>query len=52
MRIRTCKKEAKESVYWLRLTEPAAEFANEKAELIKEATELMKIFGSILEKSK
>jgi len=48
----TWKKEAKESRFWLRLTEPLKEEMKEKEELIKESTELMKIFGSILEKAK
>ena len=45
MRIRICRKEAKETRYWLKLLE-------EDGKLINEVTELMKIFGSILEKSK
>lgn len=54
MRIKICKKEAKESKYWLRLvdTGDSEELEKERILLIKEATELMKIFGSILEKSK
>ncbi|MEA3432116.1 MAG: four helix bundle protein [candidate division WOR-3 bacterium] len=52
MRIKISKKEDKESRYWLRLTEPSKEEIKEKEELIKESTELMKIFGSILEKAK
>ncbi len=52
MRIKICRKESKESRYWLRLTEPQKENQKEKDSLIQEATELMKIFGSILEKSK
>jgi four helix bundle protein len=51
-RIKICRKEAKESRFWLRLTEPNEEFKTEQAELIDEATQLMKIFGAILEKSK
>ncbi|MBU2530469.1 MAG: four helix bundle protein [Elusimicrobia bacterium] len=52
MIIRICRKEAKESRYWLRLAVPEKEFVNEKELLIQEALELTKIFGSILEKSK
>ncbi|MCD6085949.1 four helix bundle protein [bacterium] len=52
MRIKICRKEAKESRLWLKLSEPKKEYEKEKRDLIKEATELMKIFGSILEKSK
>ncbi|MDD4178527.1 MAG: four helix bundle protein [Candidatus Margulisbacteria bacterium] len=51
MRIRICKKESKETIYWLRLSEPAGGDDAEKASLIQEATELMKIFGSILVKA-
>jgi four helix bundle protein len=52
MRIKISKKEAKEARFWLKLTEPSREMRKEKEALIQEATELMKIFGSILEKSK
>lgn len=45
MRIKICRKEAKESILWLKLMD-------ESTKLIQEATELMKIFGAILEKSK
>ena len=52
MRIKISKKETKESRYWLLLTGPLSEHEKEKQSLIQEATELMKIFGSIAEKSK
>ena len=53
MRIKISRKEAKESRYWLELTETKEEqIIMEKQNLIKEATELTKIFGSIVEKSK
>jgi four helix bundle protein len=52
LRIKISRKEAKESWYWLELTEPKEDQKNEKQDLIKEATELTKIFGSIVEKSK
>ena len=52
MKVKTSKKESKESRYWLMLTEPLPAYQKEKDELIQETTELMKIFGSILEKSK
>lgn len=52
MRIKISRKEAKESRYWLVLSEPREEKQKDKKELIQEATELMKIFGSIVEKSK
>jgi len=53
LRIKICRKEAKESRYWLRLidtcNEPEQE--NERRDLENEASELMNIFGSILRKS-
>lgn len=52
MRIKICRKEAKESQLWLKLSEPKAEKQKTQQELIQEAIELMRIFGSILEKSK
>ena len=52
MRIRICRKESKETIYWLKLVE-LTNGSNEiiRESLIKEATELMKIFGAILVKS-
>ena len=52
MRVKISKKETKESRYWLSLTQPFPQNQKEKEYLIQEATELMKIFGAILEKSK
>jgi len=52
MRIKICRKESKESRYWLILAEPLSEEIAEKEKLIQEATEFIKIFNSILEKSK
>ena len=53
MRAKICRKEAKESRYWLRLFEIKDDNAEKKREyLVGEATELMKIFGSIVEKVK
>jgi hypothetical protein len=53
MRIKICRKEAKESRYGLRLidTNSGPEQEQEKRELEGEATELMNIFGSIVRKS-
>lgn len=53
MRIKICRKEAKESRYWLQLVDTKSDPALEKErkELIQEATELMNIFGSIIRKS-
>lgn len=52
MRIKVSRKESKESRYWLRLSEPEESQIEEKGDLIQEATELMKIFGSIVVRSK
>jgi four helix bundle protein len=51
MKVKISKKEAKESRYWLRLSQPHSEELSRKEALIQEATELMKIFGAIIEKS-
>ena len=52
MRIKICRKEAKESGYWLRLIEVSnPNVKNEQDMLLKESIELTKIFGSILTKS-
>jgi hypothetical protein len=52
MRIRICRKESKETVYWLRLVETKDDSLEIKRDLcVKEGTELMKIFGAILIKS-
>lgn len=53
LRIKICRKESKESQYWLRLIDISnlQELMEERAKLIQEATELTKIFGSILKKS-
>jgi four helix bundle protein len=52
LRIKICKKEAKEVISWLKLTTPLKENQKEKEYLIQEAHELVKIFASIIEKSK
>lgn len=53
-RIKICCKETKETIYWLKLFDtgnnPGQE--NERQTLLGEATEIMKIFGSIIGKSK
>ena len=53
MRIKICRKEAKESRYWLKLMDTGGRKDLEKdcIDLITEATELMNIFGAILRKS-
>ena len=52
LRIKICRKEAKESRYWLQLLEtgPEAEIEKLRLELIQEATELTSIFGASQEK--
>ncbi len=52
MRIKICRKEAKESRYWLKLINCNEKFKHEQTDIINESTELMKIFGAILEKTK
>ena len=54
VRIKICRKEAKESAYWLRLINETNDLnnADDAQGLIQEANELKKIFSSILEKSK
>jgi len=53
-RVKICRKETKESCLWLRLCElgDKQESTQEQMRLIQEATELRKIFSSILDKSK
>jgi four helix bundle protein len=52
MRIKICRKESKESSYWLKLAEVKdSDGENRRRRLIEEATELTKIFSSIAEKS-
>lgn len=50
-RIKICRKEAKESRYWLRLVEVANDVISEREALVQEAQELMNIFGAIMRKS-
>ena len=53
MRIKICRKESKESLYWLKLVEIRNPDGEEKrGTLIEEATQLTRIFSSIVEKSK
>ena len=52
MRIKISRKEAKESQYWLELTECAGQQDGQREILIQEAVELTRIFGSIIEKAK
>ena len=49
-RVRICKKESKESRFWLRLLDCEEKYKAEQKSLINEATELMLIFAGILRK--
>jgi four helix bundle protein len=51
MHIKICRKEAKESGYWLDLIEVRPAQVAQHKRLIQESTELMKIFAAILRKS-
>jgi four helix bundle protein len=53
MRIKICRKEAKESRYWLKLLDVGDDriVIQERDKLYQESTELMNIFGAILRKS-
>ena len=52
MRIKICRKEAKESAYWLRLIlSEESSVEDERLRLLKEARELTSIFGAIFRKS-
>ena len=53
MRIRICRKEAKESAYWLKLldTRDGERLQAERQQLVTESHELMRIFAAILRKS-
>jgi len=52
-RVKICRKEVKETLYWLKLLDIKDEaLIKTQRVLISEATELMKIFGSIIEKVK
>jgi len=50
LRIKICRKEAKEARYWLRLVDIGENraAASERDALVQEATELPRIFGAIL----
>jgi four helix bundle protein len=51
MKIKRCRREAKESGYWLRLLDCDDDLEAVRANLLTEALELMKIFGAIVRKS-
>ena len=54
MHIKICRKESRESRYWLRLVDSggAAKAEDQRAILVQEAMELSHIFGAILRKSR
>ncbi len=53
VKIATCKKGVKESRYWLKLMDLTLDWESmERESLIREATELLKIFAAILIKSR
>ena len=53
MRAKICRKEAKESRYWLKLIEVSGdEIEKRRQDLVNESTELLKIFSCIVEKLK
>lgn len=53
MKIRICRKETRESKFWLNLLSVKQEsHENQRQALIKETDELARIFGAILEKTK
>lgn len=52
MRVKICRKEAKETTYWLRLLILSQADLAKSQELTDEATQLMKIFGKILNHDK
>ncbi|HQT92145.1 MAG TPA: four helix bundle protein [Candidatus Kryptobacter bacterium] len=51
MRLRIARKESKESRYWLELLECPESSANHRANLVNEATELLKILSAMIQKS-
>jgi len=51
MRLRICRKEAKECRYWLQLMNLPENLLKPREELIQEATELVKIFSAIIRKA-
>ncbi len=52
MRVKICRKEAKEARYWLNLIQANGDEEEKRKILVSEITQLMKIFGAILEKTK
>jgi four helix bundle protein len=52
MKIKICRKEAKESRFFLRLADVGGRDGSERERLVQEATELMNIFGAIFRKTR
>ncbi len=52
MRVKICRKEVKETIYWLRLLVLSGTDRAKGHKLVDEATQLMKIFGKILKLDK
>ncbi|MCK5214861.1 MAG: four helix bundle protein [Candidatus Omnitrophica bacterium] len=52
MRVKISRKEAKESRYWLKLSEPRSKNIKTETILINKTTELLKILRAIIERSK
>lgn len=50
MRVKISRKETKESVYWLKLLDIPDTLKTEHQRLLQEASELLKIFSSIVQK--
>jgi four helix bundle protein len=50
MKIKICRREAKETRYWLRLLDIDGKLERQRQQLSAEARELMNIFGAILRK--
>ena len=50
MKVKICRREAKESGYWLGLLDVDSNLEPERQRLVVEAKELMKIFGAIVRK--
>ncbi len=52
MRMKICRKEAKETAYWLRLLHCPDNLRDDCDKLLQEVTELTKIFGAIIVKTR
>jgi four helix bundle protein len=51
LRVKICRKEAKESCYWIKLLVVPDSLTVAQAGLLQESTEIMKIFSAIIEKT-